>query len=73
LWRIGQTDETQTDDVGVFGSSLSNEYLLAAEYFGLSRGELIALSREAAGIIFADEKEKQRMKMLLDDFEHLQR
>ncbi|KXS98520.1 hypothetical protein AC578_5511 [Pseudocercospora eumusae] len=58
-----------TDDVGVFGSTVSNEYLLAAEHFSLGRKDLIALSRRAVPSIFGSEKEKQRLMTLLDDFE----
>ncbi|KXT08137.1 hypothetical protein AC579_10560 [Pseudocercospora musae] len=58
-----------TDDVGVFGSTVSNEYLLAAEHFGLGRKELIALSRRAVTSIFGGEREKERLMALLHDFE----
>ncbi|KAF7194991.1 Adenosine deaminase-like protein [Pseudocercospora fuligena] len=58
-----------TDDVGVFGSTVSNEYLLAAEHFSLNRKDLIALSRCAVPSIFGSEEEKQRLMTLLNDFE----
>ena len=56
-----------TDDVGIFGSPLSKEYLLAAKNSGLGRKSLLGLSRSALSIAFAG---KQRMTELLDDFEH---
>lgn len=41
-----------TDDVGVFGSSLSNEYLLASQHFSLGRRQLLDLSRGAVKAAF---------------------
>ncbi|PPJ52628.1 hypothetical protein CBER1_10848 [Cercospora berteroae] len=57
-----------TDDVGVFGSSLSNEYQLAALHFGLNKTEIVDLSRRAISSIFAGEDEKARLHQSLDDF-----
>lgn len=50
-WRTSPTQtyiSLGTDDVGVFLSTLSDEHLLAARHFGLSREDLIALSGRAA-------------------------
>ncbi|EME80161.1 uncharacterized protein MYCFIDRAFT_63420 [Pseudocercospora fijiensis CIRAD86] len=58
-----------TDDVGVFGSTVSNEYLLAGEHFRLGRKDLTALSRRAVSSIFGGKGEKERLLTLLDDFE----
>lgn len=58
-----------TDDVGVFGSALSQEYLLAAEHFGLGRRELVRLGRSAVECIFGGEEEKKRLSGLWDRFE----
>ncbi|EMC94597.1 hypothetical protein BAUCODRAFT_149732 [Baudoinia panamericana UAMH 10762] len=55
-----------TDDVAIFGSPLSNEYLLAAEHHGLDHHDLIALSRSAASIAFSG---RERMRRLIDSFE----
>ncbi|KAF4625497.1 hypothetical protein G7Y89_g12670 [Cudoniella acicularis] len=49
-----------TDDVGVFGSSLSNEYALIVEHFGLDRAEICELARDAIDIIFGSEEDKER-------------
>jgi adenosine deaminase len=46
-WKGGARVSLGTDDVGVFGSMPSEEYLLAAKHFGLSRRDLVALSRGA--------------------------
>ncbi|KAK5126647.1 hypothetical protein LTR85_009581 [Meristemomyces frigidus] len=41
-----------TDDVGIFGSPLSHEYLLAAKHFDLPRAALVELSKSAARASF---------------------
>lgn len=58
-----------TDDVGVFGSTVSNEYLLAAEHFGLSQADLVAVARRGIEIIFGGEEEKERLRNLIDEFQ----
>ncbi|KAI9158991.1 subtilisin-like serine protease [Paramyrothecium foliicola] len=58
-----------TDDVGVFRSPVSNEYLLAAEHFNLSREELVQISRRAIDSIFSTDVEKDRMRKLVSEFE----
>ena len=54
-----------TDDVGVFESALSNEYLIAATAFELSRMQLVALARRASKAAFAGQ---ERMERLIDEF-----
>lgn len=54
-----------TDDVGVFGSTLSNEYRLIAEHFGLDRKEICELARGAIEIVFGGEEEKGRLRGLM--------
>ncbi|KAF7597582.1 hypothetical protein BBP40_000060 [Aspergillus hancockii] len=58
-----------TDDVGFFCSPVSNEYLLAAEHFNLSRADVLAICRKAVGVIFGGEEEKKRLYRQLDEFE----
>jgi adenosine deaminase len=55
----------QTDDVGVFGSTLSNEYSLIAEHFGLNREEICKLAWGAIDTIFGSEDEKKRLRDLM--------
>ena len=64
LWL---TVSMQTDDVGVFGSKLSNEYLLVAEAFSLSRYDLIGLCGRAVEAIFGKHYHKQRLWALIED------
>ncbi|KAK1827942.1 Metallo-dependent hydrolase [Podospora conica] len=54
-----------TDDVGVFGSPLSNEYRIVANEFGLGRAEICALARGAVDVIFGGEAEKERLRGLM--------
>ena len=54
-----------TDDVGVFESALSNEYLIAARAFGLSRVQLIELAGRGSRAAFAG---RERMGRLIGEF-----
>lgn len=51
--------------MGVFGSSLSNEYRLIAEHFGLDRKEICELARNVVDMSFAGEEEKQRLRQIM--------
>ncbi|MCJ1436303.1 hypothetical protein MMC27_005681 [Xylographa pallens] len=57
-----------TDDVGIFCSPLSNEYLLVAEHFGLKRKELAELNLGAIDVIFGSVEERERLRLLLAPF-----
>ncbi|KAH9216868.1 hypothetical protein DL95DRAFT_387032 [Leptodontidium sp. 2 PMI_412] len=54
-----------TDDVGVFGSSLSNEYRLIADHFNLNRTEICDLARSTIDTIFGTEEDKQRLREVM--------
>ncbi|KAK0623586.1 hypothetical protein B0T14DRAFT_602133 [Immersiella caudata] len=54
-----------TDDVGVFGSPLSNEYALVAEHFGLGRAEICVLARRGIDTIFGGDGEKERLRQIM--------
>ena len=54
-----------TDDVGVFESALSNEYLIAARAFGLARGQVVELAKRGARAGFAG---RERMGRLIGEF-----
>ncbi|GKZ34069.1 hypothetical protein AbraIFM66950_004207 [Aspergillus brasiliensis] len=58
-----------TDDVGFFCSPVSNEYLLAAEHFQLTRADVLGICRKSYDAIFGGQKEKGRLQRLLSDFE----
>ncbi|KAJ6807104.1 adenosine deaminase-like protein [Iris pallida] len=50
-----------TDDPGLFSTSVSNEYYLAASTFGLSKGELIDLAQNAIEFVFASDGVKKAL------------
>ncbi|KAL7919921.1 hypothetical protein ACQKWADRAFT_184426 [Trichoderma austrokoningii] len=54
-----------TDDVGIFGSPLSNEYRLAAQHFHLDDRQVCALAREGIDFIFGGEEEKERLRRIM--------
>ncbi|MCJ1240552.1 hypothetical protein MMC14_008556 [Varicellaria rhodocarpa] len=58
-----------TDDVGVFSSPLSNEYLLAAEHFNLDRKALFELCKGAIEAIFGGEEEKMKLRVAVREME----
>lgn len=55
----------QTDDVGVFGSPVSNEWRLIQKHFGLSREEILGLARKGIEIIFGDEDDKKWLREIM--------
>ncbi|KAK4060503.1 uncharacterized protein Triagg1_10730 [Trichoderma aggressivum f. europaeum] len=55
----------QTDDVGIFGSPLSNEYRLVAQHFRLDDSQIRALAREPIDHIFGGDLEKERLRQLM--------
>ncbi|KAG0469597.1 hypothetical protein HPP92_015648 [Vanilla planifolia] len=65
-----------TDDTGLFSTSLSNEYYLAATTFGLDKESILQLSTNAIHYVFADNELKKTLreifqaydKRLVDDF-----
>ncbi|RYP85762.1 hypothetical protein DL770_004993 [Monosporascus sp. CRB-9-2] len=65
-WRVdGPVVVPCTDDVGVFGSPLSNEWRLIQKHFHLSREEILGLARKGIDVIFGSEGEKQRLRELM--------
>lgn len=52
----------KTDDVGVFGSHLSNEYRLVAHHFGLGRQEICSLARKGIDVIFGSQEDKEWLR-----------
>jgi len=66
---LGCTNDSQTDDVGVFCSPLSNEYELAAKHFRLSPAEIRKLCEGALESIFTGEDEKDRIRKVYRDWD----
>ncbi|OKP06489.1 Adenosine deaminase-like protein [Penicillium subrubescens] len=59
-----------TDDVGFFCSPVSNEYLLAAEHFGVGRAEMLSMCEKSVEMIFGGEEEKQRLREIILQFKN---
>ncbi|XP_057962584.1 N6-mAMP deaminase [Malania oleifera] len=55
-----------TDDTGVFSTSLTCEYMLAASTFGLGKTEMFQLARSAIQFIFAGDEMKSKLKEIFD-------
>ncbi|KAL4628426.1 hypothetical protein ACB092_05G237900 [Castanea dentata] len=55
-----------TDDAGVFSTSLSNEYKVAASAFGLGKREMFQLAKDAIEFTFADDGVKQDLRNIFD-------
>lgn len=51
-----------TDDTGVFSTSLSNEYRIAASTFGLGKKEMFELSKNSVEFVFADNGVKEELR-----------
>ena len=51
--------------MGIFGSTLSNEYLLVAENFDLSAMDLIRLYERSIEMAFNGKEEKRRLREIL--------
>ncbi|KAJ5351364.1 hypothetical protein N7452_000338 [Penicillium brevicompactum] len=68
-WRHGDCPIALcTDDVGFFCSPVSNEHLLAAHHFGLSRTDLLSLVHKAVDAIFAGQDQKDKVRKVLAEF-----
>lgn len=52
----------QTDDKGVFSTTLSEEYMLTADTYGLSREQLWQMALSSIDYTFASEEEKTQLK-----------
>lgn len=56
---------SQTDDVGVFGSKLSEEYALVAKHFHLDRNAICELARSGIETIFGGEEDRERLRRIM--------
>ncbi|XP_048828990.1 adenosine deaminase-like protein isoform X1 [Brienomyrus brachyistius] len=61
-YQLGHPCVLCTDDKGVFSTTLSMEYQLAASTFGLDREAVWALSQQAIGCSFTTDAVKQRLQ-----------
>jgi adenosine deaminase len=54
----------QTDDKGVFATTLSEEYMLTADSYDLSREQLWQMALSSIEYIFASEEEKNHLTQI---------
>ncbi|GAB2301098.1 hypothetical protein Dimus_035130 [Dionaea muscipula] len=66
LYRANHPLTLCTDDSGVFSTSLSKEYSIAAAAFGLGRDEMFRLARNAVEFVFADDYVVRELKGTFD-------
>lgn len=66
-WFLGEGVRVtlNSDDPGLFGTTLEKEFLLAARTFGLSREQLTAFTRTAIEAAFLGEPEKAELRKAL--------
>lgn len=55
-----------TDDLGVFSTSLSREYILASSTFGLGKREMFQLAMKAVEFIFAEDAVKDELREIFE-------
>ncbi|XP_078447735.1 adenosine/AMP deaminase family protein [Wolffia australiana] len=67
LYSINHPMILCTDDPGLFSSSVSNEYYLAATTFELSRSEMYRLAQTATESVFADDAVKCFLREIFED------
>lgn len=67
-WRESNPVILCTDDKGVFSTTLSNEYKIAAEECGMSVDEVFVLSRNAIDSIFANNNIKCLLRSKWDNW-----
>ncbi|XP_021934884.1 adenosine deaminase-like protein isoform X2 [Zootermopsis nevadensis] len=60
-----------TDDKGVFATSLSEEYVLAANSYDLSKEQLWKMTMSSIDYTFASEEEKNRLKQMFMQIKEL--
>ncbi|TGO13271.1 hypothetical protein BTUL_0073g00390 [Botrytis tulipae] len=64
-WGRGAKVILCTDDVGVFGSKLSDEYALIAKHFHLDRNAICKLARSGIDSIFGGEGDRERLRSIM--------
>ena len=57
-----------TDDPGMFGTNLNNEYLIAHEVFGLDPADLAELARESVRASFAQDSTRAKVLTEIDTY-----
>ncbi|KAI3328275.1 Metallo-dependent hydrolase [Ustulina deusta] len=65
-WQVdGPVVVPCTDDVGVFGSSVSNEWSLIQQHFHLEKEAILGLARKGIDVIFGGDVQKARLREIM--------
>lgn len=67
-YKAGHPVALCTDDSGVFATTLSNEFAIAAEAFNLSNEDLFRISKQSIDFSFVDEQTKSGLRSQFDVF-----
>ena len=59
----------QTDDKGVFRTTLSNEFEIVASHFNLEKSKLKEISMSSVKYSFARDEEKNFLKKIIENFD----
>ncbi|MFB3905857.1 MAG: adenosine deaminase [Acidobacteriota bacterium] len=70
LWKRGVPVTLNTDDPGIFGTSLTDEYLKAAKYFSLERDDLHRIVLQGVQAAFLPGSAKARLMQTIQDEIH---
>ncbi|KAG6504383.1 hypothetical protein ZIOFF_036716 [Zingiber officinale] len=69
IYKVNHPVALCTDDSGLFSTSLSNEYHLAASTFGLNKRDMFILARSAIQFSFADLEVKEELSKIFCEAE----
>lgn len=70
LWKRGVPITLNTDDPGIFQTTLTEEYLKAAKYFSLEREDLHRIALQGIQAAFLPASEKARLMQVMQDEIH---
>ena len=68
LIRSGVTVTLNSDDPGMFSTSLNQEYALAHDFFGLSLEQLTELARTAVRVSYCPDDMRRRLLAEIDAY-----
>jgi aminodeoxyfutalosine deaminase len=70
LWKRGVPVTLNTDDPGIFGTTLTEEYLKAVKYFSLQRDDIHRIALQGIQAAFLPASEKSRLMQVIQDEIH---
>lgn len=67
MYSYGLWISIDSDDPAIMGTNLNREYALAAKFIGISRDEMIAISRRSIDASWLSEGEKEKLRKRFDE------